>query len=153
MADDFEINLDFIEKLTRSLAQIPKIEIGILDDSPRTDGKSNVVIGTTHEYGAPAQNIPMRSFLRIPLMDKLNNAINHSEAFDDNALKEIVKAGNLTPWATEIAKIGKEIVLGAFDSRGYGQWVEHAPDYENTTGKILEDTGQLRAAIAYKVTY
>lgn len=151
--DDIELNVDVLEKLTRVLSdKLPTIQIGIIEDSVREDGQTNSAVGTAHEFGAPGRNLPERSFLRIPLEDKLNAEIEKSQDFGEEALKEVIKSGSAMSWATSIAKIGKKIVLGAFESNGYGKWVGHSEGYENLTGRILDNTGELKNSIDYKVT-
>jgi len=111
-------------------------------------GRSVVEVGTFHELGT--ENIPQRSFLRVPFALKKNDI-----------QKILVKLFN------GVAESGKDVVIqmekagvflqniskSAFTNKGFGTW----PDIKEQTKKqkgssgILIDKGLLRNSITYEV--
>lgn len=144
------IELNGLAQLTKALKSKnpPHIEVGIISKNNRTDSKSgNAEIGAAHEYGAPAINLPSRSFLRMSMRDHLQEEMESSGLIGENELKAVIEKGTIRPWLNQVAKIAKRTVLKAFDTEGWGTWKPWAdPDYTNNTMMILQDTQQLRDA-------
>lgn len=157
---DIDFNIRGLEQFLKALKRKPPtVRVGILSNSPRRPkgaGKgspTNAEIGAVHEFGAPARNIPQRSFLRGPIADRLDKELSKSGAFDPDALGDVLKQGSMTPWAKKVAVVAESIVIGAFDSKGYGKWAPWKdPGYTNEGGTLLIDTGQLRDSITSDVT-
>ena len=65
------------EKLKRHLAALKgkarpmHVNAGILEGSVYPDGTPVALVGYVHEFGAPSQGIPPRSFMRSTLMQRL----------------------------------------------------------------------------------
>lgn len=111
---------------------------------------NNASLGAIHEFGGP--KMPMRSFLRIPIADNLQKYMDKSGAFTQEALKEVLNTGNMTPWLEKIGIIAEGIVADAFDTGGFGKWPAwKTKGYQNNTGQILVDTQQLRNSITSEV--
>lgn len=130
----------------------PTVRVGILGSTNPRTGKqnSNATIGAAHEFGT--SRLPQRSFLRVPLTDHLNERLEKSQAFDKDALKDVIKSGTVIPWLEKVAKIAEQIVLDAFQSGGFGKWPAwKRPGYTNRTGMLLIDTQQLRNSITSEV--
>lgn len=138
-----------LNKLLKAFDKVPLIKVGIMgDDNSRTDGLSNATIGAIHEFGFG--RVPMRSFLRVPLVDNLNTAI---EEQLDVKIDAVVEGGSLQPLMKKIALIAEQVVLNAFDTQGNGKWPKWIdPGYMNNTGQILVDTQQLRNSITSTVS-
>lgn len=159
MDEGFEIKIDGLEKLIKSLnKKPPQCRIGILGASNRTpkpgqkNAPSNALVGAVHEFGSPIRGIPSRSFLRMPLSENLNKELENSGALDKEVLNEVMKSGTMLPWVRKIAVIAEGIVMDAFDSGGFGQWPAWKNrDYTNNTGMLLVDTQQLRNSISSEV--
>lgn len=161
--DSFNVNgLDQMIKALKG--KPPSARVGILGSTnPRNNARSsmtyasvansqatsNATVGAAHEFGT--SKIPMRSFLRVPLMDLLDKEIDSSGALDKDVLKNVIKSGSVLPWLTKITILAQKIVLGAFDSGGYGKWPSWKGNYTSNTGQILLDTQQLRNSITYEV--
>lgn len=119
---------------------------------PRKGGKqlTNAEIGAVHEFGNSTH--PQRSFLRVPLMDRLNKELQDSGSFDKETLRDVIINGTVVPWLKKVAVVAEGIVAGAFDTGGYGKWAQWKnPSYQNNTGNILVDTTQLRNSITSEV--
>lgn len=150
--DTIDIQTKGLDQLLKALKVKPPVgRIGILGDKDaRSSGGSNASIGMMHEYGISP--MPQRSFLRQPLNDNLDKAIESEGAIDEDVLKEVIKNGSVIPWLQKIMIIAEKIVLGAFDSNGYGKWQAwKTPGYTNNTGMILVDSQQLRNSITTDV--
>jgi phage gpG-like protein len=158
MAPSFKpdrVDVKGLEKLAKALKlPPPKARIGILaGKDARSDGSAgNAEIGAAHEYGAPGQGIPQRSFLRMPLINYLQEQMEKAGLLSELELKEVIKTGTMMPYMRKVATIAEMTVLLAFDSGGFGQWPEWKnPNYTNNTGKLLMDTQQLRNSITSEV--
>lgn len=158
MSDDaYTINVKGLDSIIRALKKKPPVtRVGILgSDAARSStsgGLTNDEIGRAHEYGSFARGLPERSFLRMPVTEKLEIAMENSGALKETTIDKIIKAGSVIPWMQKVAVLAHNIVLGAFDSGGYGKWPKWKNEnYQSKTGKILMDTTQLRNSITYEV--
>lgn len=115
----------------------------------KLDASTNASLGAIHEFGG---KMPMRSFLRMPISEKLKSKMEDSGAFSKDELSEVVKTASLTPWLKKIAILAVSIVHEAFDTGGFGKWPAwRTKNYTNDHNRILEDTGQLRDSITSDV--
>lgn len=168
-----EANLDGLNNLLKSLKQDYFVRVGILGAKAKkthknTDDLTNAKLGTIHEQpDNDGKKMPKRSFLEMPLKLKLN--------FNDSEMKELKKAAWQQIFIKQkpkefFAMLGAkalDIVIGAFETNGYGEWKPWSKGYERkrinkVKGKkkreqfwlnhnILTDTGQLRRSISFKV--
>lgn len=145
-----DINLDLkkLNKFIESLSSVPEIRVGIMgDDNARDDGGSNATIGAIHEFGLG--HMPKRSFLRVPLMEGL------SEAVDKNITKKdldgIVENESLVPICRKIGMIAEGVVFNAFATQGGGNWPKWKNGYKSKTGMILQNDQQLAKSISSAV--
>jgi len=149
---DVTLKMDGLEKLVKALKKKPpEIRVGILQDKAyRSDSKgvNNATIGAAHEYGT--SKLPQRSFLRVPLGTVLGPRLEASGAVGKDELKEVVKQGTFLPWCHKIGVLAVDVVLGAFDSDGYGQWKPSDMTHKKNHQTLVE-SGQLRNSIFYDV--
>ena len=156
MSDEADYKLD-TKKLDDIIGMLKgnmyKVRVGILGGKAiRTAkvGQTNASIGAMHEFGGAT--MPMRSFLRVPIAENLEEKIESSGAFDKDALAEVVKQKTMIPWLKKLGVLAEAIVAEAFDTSGFGKWPAwKSKGYKNETGKILQDTGQLRDSISSEV--
>jgi phage gpG-like protein len=162
-----------LDALLKALKRQPIARVGILGNSvsrvenkttlsfsevqnmskPRKGGPqlTNAEIGAVHEFGSSTH--PQRSFLRVPLTDRLNKELEASGAFDKETLHQVIMSGTVVPWLKKVTVLAEGIVAGAFATGGYGKWAQwKSPGYQNNTGNILVDTTQLRNSITSEVT-
>ncbi len=139
-------NYDKLKKLIKQFSQsIPYAKIGILQEDTGRKGEkytTNADIGAIHEFGSPSNNIPQRSFLRVPLADKMQVEIDKLAKQKDVSLKDLTY---------KLGAIGKAVVQGAFMTTGYGQWAPSKRTIGKLNGNTLVDTGQLRDSINFEV--
>jgi phage gpG-like protein len=147
---DDELNTQELDRFMKALNQkLPDIRVGVLKDSARQDGHTNVEIGTYHEFGT--SKMPQRSFLRVPLADKLSNEIDKRGLLSEDLLKNITKNLSVKVLINAIGKAAKDVVLNAFDTAGFGKWASWSKGYSNSTGQVLKDTQSLKNSIDYEV--
>lgn len=113
-------------------AKAPQVQIGIFNPV-------EAAIGAVHEFGT--SKVPKRSFLREPLMEKLPGQIARMRKVDPYKLGP----GKL---AENIADMAKGIVLGAFETAGYGKWVSASHPLGHP---LLVDTGTLKHSIEVRI--
>ena len=150
-----EVKLEGLEKLVKALKikNPPKIHLGIVGTkAERSGGTSNAEIGAAHEYGSVKHNLPARSFLRMPISEKLDESLKDAGMTDEGTLRKVIADGSIMPWLEKIRIVAKAIVLEAFATEGFGRWRKWSSSYEKrkkkgTDNKILDDTGQLKGAI------
>lgn len=140
MASEFKdvkvnANLDGLEKLLKSLKSDYVVRVGILgkDGKGKHDKKSgltNAELGAIHEFGAPAKNIPQRSFLQMPLELKLNFKDGANKNLKKLAWKCIFERQNQIQFFTYLGKIAEDIIREAFATNGFGNWQRWSKSYE-----------------------
>jgi phage gpG-like protein len=151
--------VDFNDKRIKDLirtfkGKMPTVRVGILasKDSRNSQGQgglTNTQVGMFHEFGT--SKVPRRSFLRMPLSTQLKPALDAAGIFDRKALDQVAQTKSLSPWLERIGIVAESVVLEAFHSGGYGEWVPWKTGYMNHAGMILVDSTQLRDSIGSEV--
>lgn len=158
MPTKIELDMVILEKLTKALKKgIPSSKVGVLGDhNIRTDAESaakglgNADVGLVHEFGVGGY--PRRSFLRMPLMEKLGEYLLKSKEYEDEKLlKDAIETGNMYSWAKSIAKVAEKCISDAFGSAGFGKWAMWRGGYRSKTGAVLLDTTQLQKSISSEI--
>lgn len=144
------------ERLTKLInafsGKIPTIRVGIMGGGKnvRSDdkGSTNAEVGAAHEFGT--SKLPRRSFLREPLINFLKKRLEAAKFFDEESIKLVIKEGSIYTWMKRIAILALDIVLGAFETGGYGKW--RPSDMRNKKVHMtLVETQQLRNSITEEV--
>lgn len=177
MSEEAAIEFDAkgLDSLIRALDKTPTIRVGILGgagsrtqtrhggvmhsviktketkfvkDKSVTEVKTNAEIGAIHEFGG--DTMPQRSFLRVPISDKLQEYLELSRAFDDSVAKKVVQEGTIMQWLKKVAVIAEQIVADAFDSKGFGRWKASNMAHKQNHQTLVE-TQQLRNSITSEV--
>jgi len=144
-----------LDQLIKALKNnLPRARVGILGAKTIRKGdeigSTNASVGAVHEFGMGGMS--QRSFLRVPISEKLQRKMEAAGAFDKDVLNEVVKSGSILPWVKKMAILAEQIVHEAFETGGFGRWPAwKTPGYTNEHGRILEDTGQLRDSITSEV--
>lgn len=159
MSDDAAYTLDTkgLDRLIKALKkEAPKGRVGVLGDKTvresvpgQKETLTNAQIGLFHEAGTGTT--PRRSFLRQPMITHFQKALERAGAFDEDALKDVLAKASFTPWVRKACIVAEGVVLGAFDTGGYGEW----PPSQMSGKKVhltLVETQQLRNSITSEVT-
>ncbi len=143
---ELKFDLTNLKNLVKQLGVKKEVQVGIFEDSKRDDGTPNAQIGFEHEFGDPKERLPMRSFLRAPILEKGRQL---ADAVDASLEKDL----NLNNAYQALADEAEKIVEGAFESGGYGKWQPLSQEAIARKGnsKILIETGQLRDSVKSKV--
>jgi hypothetical protein len=155
MSDDtIRINTKGLDQLIRALGKrAPVARVGVLGAkasraTPPQGGlggtKSNAEIGAAHEFGT--SKLPIRSFLRMPISEKLESYLESSGAFGKETLNEVMRSGSIVPWLTKVGIVAESIVADAFSSGGFGKWQPSNMKYKKNAQTLVE-TQQLRNSI------
>ena len=146
------------------------VKVGVLRTSnARDDGTTNAEVGLKNEFGDPRpsqttraeeaargrgpmawEGTPKRSFLRMPLIERLPAKIVAETA----TLRAVVEGSAPGFTLTEaIGELGVEVVQEAFDTAGFGEWPANSPSTTAWKGSTqpLVDSHQLRESIQSEV--
>lgn len=150
MNDAVELDTKKLDELIKSLSgKTPQAKVGIIGNlSARTDDSNNAAIGLKHEFGM--EGLPIRSFLRMPLIEFMQKYLDKSDAFSREALKDVIAKRSITPWITKIGFIAETIIADAFQSGGFGKWKPSNMNFKKNHQTLVE-TQQLRNSITSEV--
>lgn len=132
---------------------LPIARIGILGDKSQRTGKTlatitNAQIGRKHEFGE--DGMPVRSFLRVPLIDHMQEYLEKSGAFTPDVLLKVINEKSVFQWVAKIGIVGESIVADGFDSGGFGKWQPSNMKFKKNHQTLVE-TQQLRNSITSSV--
>lgn len=144
-----EANLKGLDQLIKMLKKPAVARVGILGGSDSRKGKgSNAEVGMKHEYGK--DGMPVRSFLRMPLIDQLEKAMKQSSAFKASVLSDSIKKGSMVPYMKVLAVIAEGVIAEAFATGGFGKW-QPSNMANKKNHQTLVETQQLRNSITSEV--
>lgn len=155
------------------------VQIGVIGDTQRFEelgdtSLNNAELGMIHEFGViggmvkhrsrskerkvrrtwdqfkDVVNIPERSFLRMPLIRELPEAI---YKMGKEFWRKLIIVKGVIPALKNLGILGEATVQDAFATGGFGQWAPLKPRTIKRKGSsaILIDTAQLRQGIASRV--
>lgn len=141
-----------LDSLKESIRSVPgaATEVGLFRNrAARTDtALENPTIGAWHEFGVVEENLPERSWLRMPLMTQLT-----PKRLAEIDWAVILQKRGIKRALAKLGAICLEIIHEAFTTRGFGQWASLRPRTIRKKGnsKILIDTDQMRKAVDFRV--
>lgn len=138
----------FKKLLRRLVPRAPSVTVGVYGDGKKyPDGTSLLEVATIHEFGAPAANIPKRSFL-IDTANKNERKISRNLALS----AERVASGKATHHqALALFGVWFEGVVKARIAAGISPANKPLTIKRKGSSKPLIDTGQLRNSITHEV--
>lgn len=144
--DAVEINMKGLDQLLKALKNPPTGRLGVLGGKTqrKESGQTNAEIGKKHEFGE--DGMPIRSFLRVPLMDRMQKALDKAGAFTKEVLDAVIQIGNIRPWLQKVLIVGEGIVAEGFDTGGFGKWPPSDMTYKKNHQTLVE-TQQIRNSI------
>lgn len=143
-------NLDGLEEIKKQVEGY-KARVGILgSDVNRQDanGITNSEIGVIHEFGN--EKMPIRSFLRMPIMTHKKEII---KAMGGTKMRTAFAQGDFMRMFKLLGEKGRDIVLQAFETGGFGKWpdISEATKAAKGSSVILVDSAQLKNGITSDV--
>lgn len=148
--DDTELDLSGLEKLEKAIQNAPIVKVGILGDGSKRQngGLTNASVGLVHEVGDG--QMPQRSFLRVPISERLDKEIESAGIVNRVTLRQIIKTGSLVDFMRKVGVIAEGIVADAFATGGFGKWKKSDMRYKKVHMTLVE-TQQLRNSITSEV--
>lgn len=164
---DNQVAFEFKDKglgaLLTALKTDPKAKVGILaghtmrtvaeqkEAGVTAPAQNNAEIGAHHEFGT--EKMAMRSFLRIPLTDQMQNYLDRAGAFSKTVIQEIIDMKSLVGFVRKMGVVAERLVVDGFDSGGFGKWapLKAATIARKKNNQILVETQQLRNSITSDV--
>lgn len=170
-----EANLDGLESLTKALKEDYKVKVGVIGTKAKAQhegGVTNAELGAFHEFGT--KNMPERSFLLMPLTEKLSEEIPKMKKY---IWKQVFVKKAVKEFYQNLGAKAVAIIEDWFDNSGYGHWKSLTAStigaFEKSKGikgwrtgtiaqfrkglriaggrQILTDSGKLRHSISFKV--
>ena len=147
------VNNSKLRKLNEELVNDYVAYVGILGGDAtalhENSDYTNAQIGAVQEFGSISNNIPARSFIRMPLEKELPAWFNKNSKMYFNACLN----GKKREFYNKLALDAEGMIQKAFETRGYGEWEANKPSTIARKGSDmpLVDTGALRASISSEV--
>lgn len=145
------MNIKKLEDIIRTFGtKLPVAKVGILGkNATRKDGKeTNYEIGKKHEFGE--DGLPIRSFLRMPIVEKFPKALQSSGFFEKKVFEKALASGSLYSIVEKLGILGEVVVLEAFETGGFGNWKPSNMKYKKNHQTLVE-TQQLKDSISSEV--
>jgi phage gpG-like protein len=147
------INLEPLKELQKNLKNPLITKVGVIGSKTnRTkDGNriDNAFIGAVHLFGSFTRNIPIRDWLKMPLLEKKDKLLQRLKLF----MKILLPKGNIKRIYKLLGIEAEAIIQQSFETQGFGKWKKIKSETAKRKGssQILIDTGQLRKAVISKV--
>lgn len=145
-------NMSLLNNLQKSLNARYFTRVGILGKTTTRpdDAQTNAEIGLKQEFGSITQNIPPRSFIRMPLttqIEKIQEGLKKIKIIENAAQDKVKRIYEM------LGLLGEEVIQEAFSTAGFGQWKPNSPYTIAKKGSSapLIDTGELRKSITSDV--
>lgn len=151
--DKTDLNTDGLDKLMKALKDVPVVHVGILGGGERTSQNgqqslTNASVGAIAEFGT--SKTPVRSWLRVPLIEHLDKRLQESGILKQAALKDIIKTGSFVQVMAKVGIISEAIIADGFDSGGFGKWPPSKMSGKKNHQTLVE-TQQLRNSVTSEV--
>lgn len=110
----------------------------------------NAALGAVHEFGSISRGIPMRSFLRMPVINEMPAAL---QATDRRLWHRILIEKGIRGALGLLGAYALDVIHLAFDTGGFGAWAPLKPRTvrRKKSSTILIDSAQLRQAITAEI--
>jgi hypothetical protein len=145
-----KMNNKKLRELVRSFEHTPKFRIGILADSTRSDGESNVNVGAVHELGLGKHRV--RSFIMAPMYDDFFNDFTRRYLPSEVANTLFSGPQGTRRLVESFARSALQTILDAFDREGTSISPWYPSDMSRKkVHQTLTETGQLRDSISWEL--
>lgn len=150
MRNEIRLNLKGLEKIQKELKNKNFVKVGILGSkNSRSGDNTNAGIGIVHEFGSASKNIPQRSFLLMPLTEKMPKEISK---IGKDVIDGLTKT-NIKEFFKKLGIKAEQVIQSAFDTGGFGKWqaLSEKTIKEKGFDTRLVETTQLRKSITSEV--
>lgn len=117
---------------------------------PKGGQLTNAEIGVIHEFGSPDSNIPERSFLRMPILSRLDGELRKVPLVD---WQRTLLTGGLVAVLRIIGQASLNLIKDAFHTEGWGRWakLKWATIRRKGSSDVLVDSTQLERSVTFAV--
>ena len=154
-AGSVSIDTDTLERIREDFRKNggARVHVGVLGgfaERSEGDGPNNAEIGAAHEFGVISKNLPARSFLRMPVIQEMPDAL---EKTDKNLWAKLIINGGLRKALALLGAYALDVIHLAFETGGFGAWqkLKAATIRRKGSSAILIDTAQLRQSITAEI--
>ena len=144
---------DLVKRLRALAKSTRRVKVGILSDAPKKAREggagrySLLEVAIVHEFGAPAANIPQRSFIRATIDERAADIARLQLVVAQRvAMGEITEEQGLSQIGAKVASWIKARIAD-----GIAPPLAESTVRRKKSTKPLVDTGQLRSAITHAV--
>lgn len=152
-----DMGLEALVKAFKDLEDAPQARVGILGSkTSRNSDNTNASIGMKHEFGEIVEyfgkqvKLPVRSFLRVPIIENMQKYLQKANFFNKNSAKKVIEEKSFVTFIKMLGIVGETIVLDAFASGGFGKWKPSNMQHKKNKQTLVE-TQQLRNSITSDV--
>jgi len=144
------VDLGPFDEMRSKLAKGYYARVGILKDISYPDGTSVALVGAVQEFGSITNNIPVRSWLRMPLQEKKQQLL---DVLTSGTVKRFFAAGDIIRVLKTVGIAAETIIDEGFSTGGFGKWAPDKPKTAKRKGSdaILQDTALLRKSVTSDV--
>ena len=150
VSNRIKIDSKTLDSIKAAFAKGGYVKVGVLGSNSGGEEINNAELGMVQEFGSLTNNIPPRSFLRMPIEKKSEE---FKKVASTEAFKKAIETGEIDKALELIGIAGESIVNDAFVSSGFGEWAANAPStvHKKGSNKPLIDTSELRRSISSEV--
>ncbi len=148
-----EVDTKPLNKLLKTLTEFNgmRVKVGILSSKNSREGgfETNAAIGSVHEFGSYSRNIPQRSFIKLPLMMKMDEIVKEVSRLMQASLDN----GDPMPVLKQAGVVAEGAIGEGFESGGFGTWqpITARTAFRKNSEAILIDSSQLQRSITSAV--
>ena len=161
---EIQLSTGPLESLIQNTEDIQSayLKVGILGDyagrTPDENGTeredsdlTNPQLGFWHEFGIVKTGLPERSFLRMPILLKLPDALTKMGSAEE--WRSLIIDRGIVELLDVIGNKCIEIIAWAFHTGGFGTWAKLRPRtiMRKKNSDILIESGQMQRSITYAV--
>ena len=138
-------NIKAVKAYQKQLEELKNKELVVGLPTGKADS-SVILYGSVHEYGSPENNIPMRSFLRVPTMAKQKEIIR----FFDSRAKHLTDGATADEILGQTGVFMQGVVVSSFRNNDWAPLKQSTIDRKGSSAPLI-DKRQLSQSITWAV--
>lgn len=149
---DTDLGADALQRMLKGVGRAT-VRVGILSDSPHQDenGASGALsvaeIAAVHEFGAPARNIPQRSFIRATVDAEAAEI----QRLQETLFAQVIDGGITEAQALELIGAKVAAMMQARITSNVPPPLKPETVERKGSSVALVDTGQLKSSLTWQV--
>lgn len=150
---DFKLDEQKLKNIENFLAKNHLVNVGVLANEIRPEGFGSVELAMVHEFGSQIRKIPKRSFFIMTMTNRMKDYEKEITANLPTIMRRIAD-GQGEQFLQKVGAMWVRYVMETFDAEGPG-WDSLSPktiaNRRLGSDKILQDTGEMKKSITFKV--